>query len=96
MMSTRPRIIGTLLIAVFAVGPAGARTAQAPKDVVVTFTASDGTPLAGKLSLPPKASGPVPVVFHLHGAGPRTYDHAIQHRDSDAFDLMASVAMPRR
>jgi pimeloyl-ACP methyl ester carboxylesterase len=49
---------------------------------VVEFAASDGTPLVGKLSVPLDTTGAVPVVFHLHGAGPRTYDNAIQYRDA--------------
>lgn len=51
-------------------------------DRIVRFSATDGTPLEGKLSLPAGAKGPVPVVFYLHGAGPRTVDNAIQYRDS--------------
>jgi pimeloyl-ACP methyl ester carboxylesterase len=60
--------------------------AQAPpgvRDVVMQFTATDGTPLEAKLSLPADATGPVPVVFFLHGAGPRNYDNAVQYRDAD-------------
>ena len=51
-------------------------------DVVMRFSAADGTPLEAKLSLPADAKGPVPVVFYLHGAGPRTVDNAIQYRDA--------------
>lgn len=82
-MGTRSRIIGTLILTTLG---ASVPHAQAPppttRDIVVDFTASDGTPLAGKLSVPLNATGPVPVVFHLHGAGPRTYDNAIQYRDA--------------
>ena len=51
-------------------------------DLFIRFSASDGTPLEGKLSLPAGAQGRVPVVFRLHGAGPRTVDNAIQYRDA--------------
>ena len=61
----------------------GAVTPPAVVDIVMQFTADDGTPLEGKLTLPAGADGPVPVVFHLHGAGPRNYDHALQYRDAD-------------
>lgn len=54
-----------------------------PRDILVSFTGSDGTPLTGKLTLPARATGPVPVVFYLHGAGPRTYDHAVRYRGAD-------------
>ncbi len=53
------------------------------EDIVITFTATDGTPLEAKLSLPVDRSGPVPVVFNLHGAGPRNFDHALRIRDKD-------------
>ena len=52
-------------------------------DTVLRFTATDGTPLEAKLSLPAGPKGPVPVVFYLHGAGPRNYDHALQYMDAD-------------
>ena len=51
-------------------------------DIVVRFTATDGTPLEAKLTVPAEAKGPVPVVFKLHGAGPRNYDHFVQYRDA--------------
>ena len=65
--------------------------AQSPKsdkavdviDVLVRFTATDGTPLEGKLSLPSGATQPVPVVFYLHGAGPSDYDRAVRYRGKD-------------
>jgi dipeptidyl aminopeptidase/acylaminoacyl peptidase len=61
-----------------------AQTPAAPPvtEIVMTFTAADGTPLEAKLTVPADATGPVPVVFHLHGAGPRNYDHALQYRDA--------------
>jgi pimeloyl-ACP methyl ester carboxylesterase len=52
-------------------------------DIVMRFTAADGTPLEAKLTVPADAKGPVPVVFQLHGAGPRNYDHGLQYRDPD-------------
>jgi pimeloyl-ACP methyl ester carboxylesterase len=81
MLTPRPLASAFLLIALMTV-PAAVGRAQTPasRDVIVTFTANDGTPLEGKLSLPASATGPVPVVFYLHGAGPRTYDHAIRYR----------------
>jgi pimeloyl-ACP methyl ester carboxylesterase len=51
-------------------------------DLSIRFSAADGTPLEGKLSLPAGAKGPFSVVFYLHGAGPRTFDNAIQYRDA--------------
>lgn len=69
----------------------GAAAAQGPErpaasptsDVLVPFTAGDGTSLEGKLSLPAGATGPVPVVFYLHGAGPRNYDNPVRYRAAD-------------
>ena len=51
-------------------------------DTVIKFTAADGTPLEARLSVPAGAKAPVPVVFHLHGAGPRNYDHGVRFRDT--------------
>lgn len=82
-MRTDSHLLGALLLATLG---ASVAHAQAPpptsRDIVVEFTASDGTPLVGKLSVPLNTAGAVPVVFHLHGAGPRTYDNAIQYRDA--------------
>lgn len=82
-MRTDSHLLGALLVATLG---ASVAHAQAPpptsRDIVVEFTASDGTPLVGKLSVPLNTAGAVPVVFHLHGAGPRTYDNAIQYRDA--------------
>jgi pimeloyl-ACP methyl ester carboxylesterase len=80
-----------LLTAMAIVGLAApmATLAQSPApppgvtDITIQFMASDGTPLAAKLSLPAAAVGAVPVVFHLHGAGPRNYDHVVRYRDTD-------------
>jgi hypothetical protein len=63
--------------------PAADQSLSAVTDIVISFAGVDGTPLEGKLSVPANVSGRAPVVFHLHGAGPRTYDHAIQHRGAD-------------
>lgn len=53
-------------------------------DTVIRFAATDGTPLEAKLTVPADAKGPVPVVYHLHGAGPRNYDNAVaQYKDGD-------------
>src|SRR5688500_3082255 len=52
-------------------------------DTIVNFTATDGTPLQAKLSVPAGAAGPVGVVFNLHGAGPRNFDHRVRYRDKD-------------
>lgn len=54
-----------------------------PRDIIIPFTAADGTPLIGKLTVPAGLAGPVPVVFYLHGAGPRTYDHAVRYRQAN-------------
>jgi pimeloyl-ACP methyl ester carboxylesterase len=74
-----------ILIAVHvAVTPTARAQSSAPfTDVILRFTATDGTPLEGKLSIPAGATGPVPVVFELHGAGPRNYDNAVRFRDTD-------------
>ena len=56
--------------------------AQAHTDTVITFTAADGTPLEAKLSVPMGATAPVPVLFYVHGAGPRNYDHSVPYRDA--------------
>ena len=53
------------------------------RDVVFRFEAEDGTPLEAKLSLPRGAAGRVPVVFYLHGAGPRTYDNPFRYEDAE-------------
>ncbi|MCC6907218.1 MAG: hypothetical protein IT430_04690 [Phycisphaerales bacterium] len=49
-------------------------------DEVIAFKAADGADLEAKLSLP-KRDGRAPVVFYLHGAGPRTYDNPFGYRD---------------
>ena len=72
-------------LAVLACAPLLAQP-QAPAaavDTIVTFTATDGTPLEAKLSVPAGAKGPVGVVFNLHGAGPRNFDHRVRYRDKD-------------
>lgn len=61
----------------------GARELTNVVEVMVPFTAADGIALEGKLSVPADAKGPVPVVFYLHGAGPRTVDNSIQYRDEE-------------
>src|SRR5512136_2386297 len=61
---------------------AGAASSTNVVDLFIRFSATDGTPLEGKLSLPAGAKGPVPVVFYLHGAGPRTVDNPVQYRDA--------------
>jgi serine/threonine protein kinase/pimeloyl-ACP methyl ester carboxylesterase len=57
---------------------AGATSSTNVVDLFIRFSATDGTPLEGKLSLPAGAKGQVPVVFYLHGSGPRTVDNPIQ------------------
>jgi pimeloyl-ACP methyl ester carboxylesterase len=71
-------------------------------DRIVRFSATDSTPLEGKLSLPADAKGKVPVVFYLHGAGPRTVDDAVQYRDASGqirtcnyFDFFSSELASR-
>lgn len=53
------------------------------RDIIVHWTATDGTPLEGKLSVPAGTNRLVPVVFYLHGAGPRNYDHPVRFRGAD-------------
>ena len=63
---------------------ASAHRAPEVVDIIIRFTARDDTPLEAKLSLPADADGPVPVVYHLHGAGPRNYDNPVaQYKDRD-------------
>ena len=68
----------TTLAAATVTEPVAAQQANAAAggvaDVILTFTASDGTALEGKLSLPAGATVRVPLVFYLHGTGPRNYD----------------------
>lgn len=71
-----------LLVGVLVHGVGAQAIPQATVDRIVRFTATDGTPLEGKLSIPRGAEGRVPVLFVLHGAGPRNYDHALRYRDS--------------
>ncbi len=81
-----PRLLlAATLVAAGAVAPHTQTTAPPPgvTDTVLNFTAADGTPLVGKLSLPTQAGAAPPVVFHLHGAGPRNYDHPLRFRDTD-------------
>lgn len=72
-----------LLAGSVAAGQAPASSPSEVIDSVVVFSAADGTPLHAKLSVPAGATGRVPVVFNLHGAGPRNYDHPVRYRDSD-------------
>jgi pimeloyl-ACP methyl ester carboxylesterase len=63
-------------------------------DVVINLQAPDGTPLEAKLSLPATGgaatSRPFPVVFYLHGAGPRTYENSFRYADADGAVKVAS------
>lgn len=52
------------------------------REIRLEFAAGDGVSLVAKLTLPNHAPGPVPVVYYLHGAGPRTYDNPVFHRDA--------------
>ena len=56
-------------------------TTLAPGERLVTVRTTDGLSLEGKLSLPPQATNPVPVVFFLPGAGPFTFDRPIVYPD---------------
>lgn len=82
----------SLRTAVAVIGIAlAARTASAQvtesdtavSEILLYFSAADGTPLEAKLSLPRHATGPVPVVFYLHGAGPRDADNWVRYRAAD-------------
>src|SRR5687768_11552936 len=72
-----------LALAVFAPMGAAPQGPAGVVDTIVNFTATDGTPLQAKLSVPAGAAGPVGVVFNLHGAGPRNFDHRVRYRDKD-------------
>lgn len=79
------RWIGRLTLVLALAGPAALGAQAIPEltdDRIVRLVATDGTPLEGKLSLPRGRRGPVPVVMMLHGAGPRTFDHALRYRDA--------------
>lgn len=49
------------------------------REELVRLRSADGVELEGKLTLPSDGVRP-PVVFFLHGAGARTYDHQIRYR----------------
>jgi dienelactone hydrolase len=74
----------TAIVAAITLGRpvAGSQSPDGVTDAILTFTGADGTALEGKLSVPASSRGPVPVVFYLHGAGPRTFDHAVRYRDA--------------
>ncbi len=57
--------------------------ARGVRDVVFTVRTADGMDIDAKLSVPEGASGRVPVVFYIHGAGPRTYDNAFRYADAE-------------
>ena len=84
--STRPAslpltslLFTSALLAQSAVDPSSPAAADS---TVFRFTAADGAPLEAKLTRPDSES-PVPVVFYLHGAGPRTFDHPVGFREED-------------
>ena len=70
------RILLTVVLVAAGHGPGAITQTTVPPpgvtEALVQFTASDGTPLVGKLSLPAQSAAPPPVVFFLHGAGPET------------------------
>lgn len=83
-MNTHTRLYLVVGLALLVLpGVRGSAQAPAWRDIIITFTATDGTPLEGKLSVPANATGRVPLVFDLHGAGPRNYDNAVRFRDTD-------------
>ena len=59
----------------------GQEVKQTHVDVIFEFETTDGTKLEAKLSLPAGRTGRMPVVFYLHGAGPRTYNHMLPYRN---------------
>jgi beta-lactamase regulating signal transducer with metallopeptidase domain/pimeloyl-ACP methyl ester carboxylesterase len=58
--------------------PAHSYTELKPGERIVTFRTADGLTLEGKLSLPPNATGPVPVAMLLAGSGPWTFDRPVR------------------
>lgn len=54
--------------------PEHSYTVLAPGERIIPFKTDDGLTLESKLSVPPDAKGPMPVVMLLHGAGPATFD----------------------
>ncbi len=82
------KLISTWMLLLIVGGDLGAQDAAAPEavapsEVLLNFEAEDGTALEAKLSLPVERSGPVPVVYYLHGAGARTYDNPFAYVDVD-------------
>lgn len=71
--------------------PAHSFTTLSPGERMVTVRTADGLLLEGKLSLPPDATGPAPVVFFLPGAGPWTFDRPLVYPDFE----QAGEFMPR-
>ena len=53
------------------------------REVPFTVKADDGVELRAQLSVPANGDGPFPVVFFLHGAGPRVCDNPFRYRDED-------------
>ena len=53
------------------------------RDIAFTVEADDGLELRAKLSVPVNGDGPFPVVFFLHGAGPRICDNPFRYRDQN-------------
>ncbi len=78
-------LIVALIVAPLAFARAQPETAQATGTsvVLVSFEATDGTALEGKLTVPAGPGGPFPVVFYIHGAGARTYDSPFMYADAE-------------
>jgi alpha-beta hydrolase superfamily lysophospholipase len=84
MRLLRTLLACALLTAAFSKGRAQSLSVSAATaDTILRFVARDGTPLEGKLSLPAGVRGRVPIVFYLHGAGPRNYDNPVRYRAAD-------------
>jgi len=56
-------------------------TSLGPGDRLLTVRTDDGLSLEAKLTLPPTATGPVPVVFFLPGSGPWSFDRPLVYPD---------------
>lgn len=58
--------------------PEHSYTELKPGERIVAFETADGLTLEAKLSLPPGAAAPVPVVMFLPGSGPWTFDRPVR------------------
>jgi hypothetical protein len=75
--------------------PERSYTELAEGERIITFTTRDGLTLEGKLSLPPDAHNPVPVVMLLPGAGPWTFDRPVEYPAPGGHPLLTDTQFVR-